>query len=61
MRAALRAGTEIQTLGFHTRSTRDYLKQFAQGVTHALNERDGKFGDYRTSEPAGEKSEDHEG
>ena len=49
MRAAMRAGTEIQTLGFHTRSTREYLKSFAQGVTHALNERDSQFGDYRTS------------
>ncbi len=48
MRAALRAGTEIQTLGFHTRSTRDYLKTFAKGVTKALDERDSKFGDYRT-------------
>lgn len=48
MRAALRAGTEIQTLGFHTRSTREYLKSFAQGVTKALDERDAQFGDYRT-------------
>ena len=50
MRTALRAGTEIQTLGFHTRSTREYLKTFAQGVTKALDERDSKFGDYRTEE-----------
>jgi enoyl-CoA hydratase len=50
MRAALRAGTEIQTLGFHTKSTREYLKSFAKGVTHALDERDAAFGDYRTRE-----------
>jgi enoyl-CoA hydratase len=50
MRAALRAGTEIQTLGFHTKSTRDYLKTFAQCVTKPLDERDKKFGDYRTKE-----------
>jgi enoyl-CoA hydratase len=50
MRTALRAGTEIQSLGFHTRSTRDYMKEFAKGVTRALDERDGRFGDYRTSE-----------
>ena len=50
MRAALRAGTEIQALGFHTRSAREYLQSFAQGVTQALNVRDQQFGDYRTSE-----------
>ena len=49
MRAALRAGTEIQALGFHTRSARAYMKSFAEGVTKALDERDAKFGDYRTS------------
>ncbi len=49
MRAALRSGTDIQSLGFHTRSTREYMKSFAEGVTKALNERDAKFGDYRTS------------
>jgi len=48
MRAALRAGTEIQALGFHTRSTREYFKEFAKGVTHALDARDSQFGDYRT-------------
>jgi enoyl-CoA hydratase len=48
MRAALRSGTEIQALGFHTRSARDYLKTFAEGVTKALDKRDEKFGDYRT-------------
>jgi enoyl-CoA hydratase len=48
MRTALRAGTEIQAMGFHTRSSRDYLKQFAKGVKHALDARDEKFGDYRT-------------
>ncbi|MGE4608095.1 MAG: enoyl-CoA hydratase-related protein [Myxococcota bacterium] len=48
MRAALRAGTEIQALGFHTQSTREYFKEFAKGVKHALNARDSQFGDYRT-------------
>ena len=48
LRTALRAGTEVQALGFHTRSTREYLKRFAAGVTHALDERDASFGDYRT-------------
>ena len=49
MRAALRAGTEIQALGFHQRAAREYLKSLAQGVTQALDRRDGAFGDYRTS------------
>ena len=49
MRAALRAGTEIQAMGFHQRSSREYMKEFAKGVTHALTQRDKKFGDYRTA------------
>ena len=49
MRAALRAGTEIQAMGFHQRSSREYMAEFSKGVTHALNQRDAKFGDYRTS------------
>lgn len=53
MRAAIRAGTEIQALAFHQNSSREYLKEFAKGVTHALDKRDAKFGDYRTgSKPA---------
>jgi enoyl-CoA hydratase len=48
MRAALRAGTEIQAMGFHTKSARDYLRTFAEGVTQALDKRDAEFGDYRT-------------
>ena len=50
MRAALRAGTEVQALGFHTRSAREYRQSFAEGVTQALNKRDEKFGDCRTRE-----------
>jgi enoyl-CoA hydratase len=48
LRAAIRAGTELQALGFHQRSSREYLKELAKGVTAALDARDGKFGDYRT-------------
>jgi len=48
MRTALRAGTEIQAMGFHQRSSRDYMKTLAQGLTQALDSRDAKFGDYRT-------------
>jgi len=50
MRAALRAGTEIQALGFHQKASRDYLKSLSQGVTQALDRRDDAFGDYRTRE-----------
>ena len=46
-RAAIRAGTEIQALGFTTESFKAYMKSFEKGVTHALNVRDEAFGDYR--------------
>ncbi|HVH04802.1 MAG TPA: enoyl-CoA hydratase-related protein [Myxococcota bacterium] len=48
VRAAIRAGTDIQALGFHQRSAREYLKQLSKGVSAALDQRDGAFGDYRT-------------
>lgn len=50
MRAAIRAGTEIQALAFHTESTQGHFKELAAGLTDALSKRDGKFGDYRTKE-----------
>jgi enoyl-CoA hydratase len=53
MRAAIRAGTEIQALGFHQRSSREYLKELARGVTKALDKRDAAFGDYRTRDRSG--------
>jgi enoyl-CoA hydratase len=49
LRAAVRAGTEIQALGFHQRSSREYFARLAEGVTKALDQRDGQFGDYRTA------------
>lgn len=49
MRAAIRQGTEIQALAFHTKSTRAHFKELAAGLTDALSKRDGKFGDYRTT------------
>ena len=45
MRAAIRQGTEIQALAFHTKSTRAHFKELAGGLTDALSKRDGKFGD----------------
>ena len=53
MRAAIRQGTEIQALAFHTDSTRANFKELAAGLTDALSKRDGKFGDYRTSDDEG--------
>ena len=53
MRAAIRAGTDMQALGFHQRSSRQYMAKFAQGVTAALSERDAPFGDYRSAEETG--------
>ncbi|HVN37137.1 MAG TPA: enoyl-CoA hydratase-related protein [Myxococcota bacterium] len=51
LRAALRAGTEIQALGFHQRSAREYFQQLMSGpLTKALDARDASFGDYRTAE-----------
>lgn len=49
MRAAIRQGTEIQALAFHTKSTRAHFKELSSGLTDALSKRDGKFGDYRTT------------
>lgn len=48
MRAAIRAGTELQALGFHQRSSRDYLRKLAGGLKPAFDERDRPFADYRT-------------
>jgi hypothetical protein len=38
----------LRALRFHQRSSRDYLKELAKGLTAALDQRDGAFGDYRT-------------
>ena len=50
VRAAIRSGTEIQALALHTESTRAHFKELAAGLTDALSKRDGKFGDYRTTD-----------
>ena len=50
IRAAIRAGTEMQALAFTTESTLSYLKEFKKGVRQALSLRDKKFGDYRERE-----------
>ncbi len=49
-RAAIRSATEIQALCFHQKSVAEYLGKLRENVTKALDERDSKFGDYRTAE-----------
>jgi len=50
VRAAIRAGTELQALAFTTEASRAYLKEFKKGVRQALSLRDKTFGDYRERE-----------
>ena len=47
MRDGMRATADINAIGFHQRSSREYFARFATGVTAALSERDQAFGDYR--------------
>ena len=50
MRTGIRAGTELCALGTHTQAMADFVGASREkGLTAALSERDGKFGDYRTS------------
>jgi enoyl-CoA hydratase len=51
-RDGLRQGTEICTLATHQATFKEFLKATEGGtrLTNALQERDEKFGDYRTSE-----------
>jgi enoyl-CoA hydratase len=48
LRAAIRAGTEIQALALTTPSSRETFARFKDGVRGALDARDTAFGDYRT-------------
>lgn len=48
IRSGIRATAEIQAMGFHQPSSREYLARFAtEGVRGALSARDRQFGDYR--------------
>jgi enoyl-CoA hydratase len=49
MRESMRATADINALGFHQRSSREYFAQLASSVTEALTTRDAVFGDYRTA------------
>jgi len=48
LRAAIRAGTEIQALALTTESSRQTFAKFRDGVTKGLDARDAAFKDYRT-------------
>jgi len=50
-RAAIRSATEIQSLCAHQSSSRAYYAKVHADLKSALNERDGKFADYRTRAP----------
>jgi enoyl-CoA hydratase len=50
MRAAIRAGTELQALAFQTEPSKAYMSRFRRdgaSVSGLLSERDAAFGDYR--------------
>lgn len=47
LRAAIRAGTEIQALALSTATSKDAFAQFRDSVTKALDARDTDFADYR--------------
>jgi enoyl-CoA hydratase len=48
LRAAIRAGAEIQALALTTESSRATFAAIRDNVTKGLSERDKDFGDYRT-------------
>ena len=56
MRAGIRAGTELCALGTHTQAMAEFLQARVDkgGLTGALQARDAKFGDYRTSHEGAE-------
>ena len=49
MRAAIRAGTELQALAFHQPESVEYRKEVRRNLKDALTKRDSRFGDYRTA------------
>ena len=57
IRAAIRSGTELQALGFHQKSAREYLRKLSEDLNRALEERDRAFGDFRGRDREQEESE----
>jgi enoyl-CoA hydratase len=54
MRAAIRAGTELQALAFHQAESVEYRKEVRRNLKDALTKRDSRFGDYRTAKRGGD-------
>ena len=49
LRTGIRAGSELCALRIHTNSMKDFLGNIKEkGLTEALSDRDGEYGDYRT-------------
>ena len=52
LRASIRSGTELCALGTKQQGFHQFIDGMREkGLTEALSERDGPFGDYRTSQP----------
>lgn len=49
MRAGVRAGAEIQAQAIFIPEVKEYYDSLRKNITRALDSRDGKFGDYRTT------------
>ena len=47
LRAAIRAGTELQALAFHQPASLAYRAELRKNLNRALQERDRPFGDFR--------------
>jgi enoyl-CoA hydratase len=48
IRTGMRACADLNALGFHQRSSRDFMKSMqSNGVRESLSERDRTFSDYR--------------
>ena len=55
IRAAIRASTDTQQLAAMSKPAREFFRQMTdRGLTKALDERDRKFGDYRTEDVRGD-------
>ncbi|MGH9048052.1 MAG: enoyl-CoA hydratase, partial [Acidimicrobiales bacterium] len=51
LRTAIRTGTELCALGTHQKSLHEFVRRSqTEGLTAALDQRDGAFGDYRTEQ-----------
>jgi enoyl-CoA hydratase len=53
LRAAVRAGAEIQALALTTESSRAMFAEFREDVTKGLDARDAAYGDYRRGDKSG--------